>query len=330
MRICIAGAGAVGSVIAAYLLAAGKHEISLLTRGEALAAIRKGGLKVESRGKLLESRPKASDDAADLGPQDAVIVAVKGYSVPALAPALKPLLVKDTLVVTAQNGIPWWWFYGVGGTDGEGGDRPFETVDPGGIAWHTIGPEHAVGCIVTIPSTKIAPGVAHHAGGLRLILGAPRRGDHAAALKALASALTDAGIDAPVADDIRLATWMKLQSQVGSAPIAVLTGATNGELETAPGIAALKQTVSLESLAVAHAWDVPLKPEPNRASATDPSHKPSMLQDFEAGRPIELDAIVGAVIEFARLKNVPVPTIEGIWAMARLRAETRRDAGSTL
>ncbi|HET9149959.1 MAG TPA: 2-dehydropantoate 2-reductase [Alphaproteobacteria bacterium] len=327
MRICIAGVGAVGSVIAAYLSAAEKHEVSLLARGEALAAIRKNGLKVESRGKHLESRPKASDNAADLGPQDAVIVAVKGYSVPALAPALKPLIAKDTLVVTAQNGIPWWWFYGAGGGEG---DRPFETVDPGAVAWREIGPEHAVGCIVTIPSTKIAPGVAHHAGGLRLILGAPRWGGHADALKALGRALTEAGIDAPIVEDIRLATWMKLQSQVGSAPIAVLTGATNGELETAPGIVDLKRAVSLESLAVAQAWNVPLKPEPNRASATDPSHKPSMLQDFEAGRPIELDAIVGAVIELARLKSVPVPTIEGIWAMARLRAETRRNAGCAL
>lgn len=327
MRICVAGAGAVGSVIAAYLSAAGKHEVSLLARGAALAAIRKSGLKVESRGKLLESRPKASDDAAGLGPQDAVIVAVKGYSVPALAPALKPLLAKDTPVVTAQNGIPWWWFYGAGGAEG---DRPFETVDPGAVAWRAIGPERAVGCVVTIPSTKTAPGVAHHAGGLRLILGVPRPGDRADALKALGRALTEAGIDAPVADDIRLATWMKLQSQVGTAPIAVLTGATNGELETAPGIAALKAAVSRESLAVARAWNVPLKPEPNRASATDPSHKPSMLQDFEAGRPIELDAIVGAVIELARLRNVPVPTIEGIWALARLRAETRRSAGRAL
>jgi 2-dehydropantoate 2-reductase len=320
MRICIAGAGAVGSVIAAYLLAARKHEVSLLARGEQLAAIRKNGLRVESRGKTLESRPKASDAAVDLGPQDVVVAAVKGYSVPTLAPALKPMLKLGTLVVTAQNGIPWWYFHGVGGPEN---GKPFESVDTGGIAWRALGPENAIGCIVSIPAEKAAPGVVRHAGALKLVLGAPRPGDHEESLAAFAGALRDAGIEASITEDIRLATWSKLQSQVATAPIGVLTGGTNGEIESAPGIAALKARASAECIAVANAWNVPLKPDPGRQSAGNAGHKSSMLQDFEAGRPIELDAIVTSVIELAKLKGVPSPTIEGIWALAKLRAETR-------
>ncbi|MGE5538282.1 MAG: ketopantoate reductase family protein [Gemmatimonas sp.] len=320
MRICIAGAGAVGSVIAAYLLDGGKHDISVLARGEQLDAIRSEGLRVDSRGRTLVGHPKASDDPNELGPQDAVVVAVKGYSVPALAPALKPMTGPRTLIVTAQNGIPWWYFYGVDGPDE---DTPFETVDPGGVAWGTLGPDNAVGCIVTIPAERIAPGVVHHGGALKLILGAPKPAMHGNALAALAMALTESGIETVVTDDIRLATWSKLQTQVGTAPIAVLTGGTNGEVANAAELDGLKARVAAECLAVANASGVALTPTITRASAANPDHKASMLQDFEAGRPLELDAIVGAVIELARRRDVPVPTIEMLWGLAKLRVRTR-------
>jgi 2-dehydropantoate 2-reductase len=327
MRIVIAGAGAVGSVIAGYLIAGGKHEVSLLARGDHLEAIRKDGLRVESNGKTLTGRPKAaSDSAADLGPQDVIVVAVKGYSVGSLAPALKPMIAPGTLIVTAQNGIPWWYFHGLGGADGHDAperDTPFEAVDPGGVAWRTLGPENAVGCIVTIPAERTAPGIVHHAGALRLILGAPKAGDHASALAAFAAALTDSGIEAPVTDDIRLATWAKLQTQVATAPISVLTGGTNGQIGNAPGLAGLKARAAAESMAVAKAWNVTLKPEPVKQNPGTTNHKSSMLQDFEAGRPIELDSIVGAVIDLAKRRDVPVPTIEALWGLAKLRAETR-------
>jgi 2-dehydropantoate 2-reductase len=329
MRICIAGAGAVGSVIAGYLLASGKHEVSLLARGAQLAAVRRAGLRVESRGQVLMSRPKASDDAADLGPQDVIVLAVKGYSVPEIAPALKPMMAPGTLIVTAQNGLPWWYFFGlkVAGVDAPETDTPFEAVDPGGVAWRALGPERAVGCVVTIPAERTAPGVVHHAGALRLTLGAPRstdeENDHHEAVGAFAAVLNEAGIEAMVTGDIRRATWTKLQTQVASAPISVLTGGTNGEVAAAPGLAGLKALTAAEGMAVAQAWGVTLKPEPVRQNPGTANHKSSMLQDFEAGRPLELDAIVGSVIDLAKRRNVPVPVIEGLWGLAKLRAETR-------
>src|SRR3954471_7671171 len=164
MRIAIAGTGAVGSVIAAYLMKDGKQEVSLLARGPQLAALRARGLSVESRGKSFESHPKASEDPAELGPQDVIVSTVKGYAVGEIAPRLGPMFGTDTLIITAQNGIPWWYFYGLAGADA---NRSFETVDPGGVAWKALGPEHAIGCVVSIPSEKTAPGHVHHDGALR-------------------------------------------------------------------------------------------------------------------------------------------------------------------
>jgi 2-dehydropantoate 2-reductase len=323
MRICIAGVGAVGSVIAAYLLESGKHEVSVLARGEQLAAIRAHGLRVESRGRTLVSHPKASDRASELGPQDVVIVTTKGYSVPTLAPALKPMIGPGTLIVAGQNGIPWWYFFGVGGAEN---DTPFETVDPDGIVWRTLGPENAVGCVVTIPAERTAPGVVHHSGSLKLIMGAPKAGMHGNSLGALAAALNESGIETAVTDDIRHATWAKLQTQVGTAPIGVLTGGNNGQVADARELDGLKARVSAECVAIANAWNVPLTATITRASATNPSHKASILQDFEAGRPIELDAIVGAVLELARRRNVPAPMIDALWGLTKLRVKTRNSA----
>ena len=164
MRIAIVGAGVVGSVIAGYLLERGEHEVSLLARGAHLAAIQERGLTVVTNGRQLESRPQASDQPARLGPQDMVVVTAKAHALPALAPALAPMLGPETLVVSAQNGVPWWYFYGTGGSDA---DTPFETVDPAGIVWRSIGPERALGCVINIPASIVEPGVAHHAGRLR-------------------------------------------------------------------------------------------------------------------------------------------------------------------
>ncbi|HTI88069.1 MAG TPA: 2-dehydropantoate 2-reductase [Alphaproteobacteria bacterium] len=325
MRICIAGVGAVGSVVAAYLLESRKHEVSVLARGEQLAAIRANGLRVDSRGRTLLGHPKASDNPKDLGLQDAIIVATKGYSVPSLAPVLKPLIGPGTLIVAAQNGIPWWYFFGVGGTEN---DTPFETVDPGAVVWRTLGPENAIGCVVTIPAERCAPGVVHHSGSLKLIMGAPKSGMHGNTLGALAAALNESGIETAVTDEIRYATWAKLQTQVGTAPIGVLTGGNNGQVADARELDGLKARVSAECVAIANAWNVPLAATITRASATNPSHKASILQDFEAGRPIELDAIVGAVLELARRRNVPAPMIDALWGLTKLRVKTRDSAGA--
>jgi 2-dehydropantoate 2-reductase len=319
MRIAIAGTGAVGSVIAAYLMKDGKHEVSLLARGVQLAALRARGLAVESRGKSFESRPKASDDPAELGPQDVIVSTVKGYAVGEIAPRLSPMFGKDTLIITAQNGIPWWYFYGIGGADA---DRPFETVDPGGVAWKALEPERAIGCVVSIPSEKTSPGHVHHDGALRLVLGAPRPGDHGERLRDIAGALSSAGIEAPVTSDIRHAIWSKQQSLVGSSSLSVLTGANHAEIDAAPGLAAIRVAITQECIAVANGWGVPLDPKAVRQSGTVGAHKASMLQDYEAGRRIELDAILTAVLDLAKLRGVKAPMIEAIWALTRLRAQT--------
>jgi 2-dehydropantoate 2-reductase len=332
MRICIAGVGAIGGVVAGYLLDSKKHEISLLARGEQLAAIRKDGLRVESRGKTIVGKPslnhlKASESGSDLGVQDAIIVAAKAYSLAGIAPALKPMIGPNTIVVTAQNGIPWWYFYGLDsvGIDAAENNTPFETVDPNGTVWKTIGPEHAVGCIINLPAERTAPGVIHHSSnGAKLTIGAPKKGDHTKALADLNGAFNDAGMDSVVSDDIRLATWVKLQSQVASAPIAVLTGGNNQQVATAPGIDGIKERVAAEAIAVAQAWKVPIKANPERQTTGATNHKSSILQDFIAGRPLELDAMIGSVIDLGKRRNIATPTIEMLYALTKLRAETRK------
>jgi len=323
MRIAIVGAGAVGSVIAGYLLARGEHEVSLLARGPHLAAIQQRGLVVVTNDKRLESHPLASDDPARLGPQDVVLITVKAHALPALAPTLAPLLGPDTLVVSAQNGVPWWYFYG---TDGPEADTPFETVDPGGAVWRSLGPERAIGCVINIPASIAEPGVAHHVGRLRLHLGAPKAGEHASALGAIITAIDRSGIQCLLTDQIRHEVWNKLLLNNASGTASVLTGATMGQIRAEPALLGTLARLMRECLAVAHAWGIEIPDEVDAELArgvTAPQHKTSMLQDYEAGRPLELDPIVTAVIELARRRQVPVPTIESLWALTRIKLAAR-------
>ena len=319
MRIAIVGAGAVGSVIAGYLLERSEHEISLLARGAHLGAIQERGLLVLSGDKRMTSRPLASDDPRALGPQDVVIITVKAHALPALAPTLAPLLGPDTLVVSAQNGVPWWYFYG---SDGPEADTPFDTVDPAGAVWRSLGPERAIGCVINIPASITEPGVAHHAGRLRLHLGAPRAGDHAETLDAIVAAIDRSGIPCNATDRIRHEVWSKLLLNNASATVSVLTGRTMGEIRGEPALLGTLTCLMRECLDVAHAWGVEIEDNIDAELAkgvSAPHHKTSMLQDYEAGRPLELDPIVTAVIELGRRRQVPVPTIESLWALTRIK-----------
>lgn len=319
MRIVIVGAGAIGSTIAGYLFATGEHEIALVARGQRLRQLTMHGLSVRSRGRLLLSHPTATDDAATLPPPDVVVLAVKGYSLPALAPHLKPILGPETLVISAQNGIPWWYFFGIAGPQS---GQPFPTVDPDAAIWSSIGAERTIGCVVQAAAEIDADGVVVHTGNLRTTLGAPRAGDHAVRLAEISRDLSAAAIEAPVTNSIRHVIWTKLQANLASAPIGVLTGANMGEQQSAPGMLALRGRIMRECLAVARAWDVALADDVDAKLALPsaaPSHKPSMLQDYEAGRPIELDAQITAVVDLARMRDVPVPTIETLWTLTRLR-----------
>jgi 2-dehydropantoate 2-reductase len=319
MKIAIVGAGAVGCVIAGHLLAKGDHEVSLLARGPHLAAIQQRGLVLITNDKRLESHPLASDDPAKLGRQDVVLITVKAHALPALAPTLGPLLGPDTLVVSAQNGVPWWYFYG---TDGPEADTPFETVDPGGAVWRTLGPERALGCVINIPASIAEPGVAHHAGRLRLTLGAPKAGEHFSGLAAIVAAIHQSGIDCINTDRIRDDIWTKLLLNSASGTPSVLTGGTMGQMRAEPALQGTIARLMRECLAVAHAWgiEIPDKVDAELAQPpTAPHHKTSMLQDYEAGRPLELDPIVTAVIELAKRRDVPVPTIESLWALVKVK-----------
>ena len=321
MKIGIAGAGAIGSVIAGYLLAAGRHEVSLLARGAHLEAMRSRGLTILAPdGRRLESRPRASADPAVLGPQDVIISTVKGHGVQALAPLLAPMRKPHTPIVAAQNGIPWWYFRGVVGPEA---DQPFETVDPGGIAWRTLGPEHAIGCVINLPAEIVEPGVVHHVGKPSLTLGPPRAGEHQSTLREIAAVLESAGVAAPIPADIRHPLWIKLQQNCSTGPVSVLTGANLGAIARSPGVAALRAKIMRECIAVAARWQVVLADDIDarlaRGTGGADSHKASMLQDFEIGKPIELTPIATATIELARRRGVAVPMLEAVTALARLR-----------
>jgi 2-dehydropantoate 2-reductase len=321
MKIGIAGAGAIGSVIAGYLLADGRNEVSVLARGAHLAAMRSRGLTILTPGsRRLESRPVASDNPGDLGPQDVIISTVKGHGVSALAPLLGPMRKPGTPIVAAQNGIPWWYFRGV---DGPEADQPFEVVDPGGVAWRTLGPENAIGCVINLPAEIVEPGVVHHVGKPSLTLGAPRQGDHVANMREIAAALESAGVAAPMPADVRHPLWIKLQQNTSSGPVSVLTGANLGAIGRSPGIRALRAKIMRECIAVAARWNVVLEDDIDarlsRGSGGADNHKASMLQDYEMGKPIELDPVATATIDLAHRRGVPVPMLETVTALTKLK-----------
>jgi 2-dehydropantoate 2-reductase len=332
MKIAIAGAGSVGSVIAAYLARAG-HDVSLLVRGPHLQAIREHGLTVISRGERLHSKPAASDAATALGQHDLVIATAKAHSLAALAPAIAMLRRPGAPVIAAQNGIPWWYFHGqpLEGAGAVLSNRPFERVDPGGTAWRIIGPEGAIGCVINIPAEVTEPGAARHDGVLRLTLGAPDVKAPPSGMSEAAAALTAAGIETSITDQIRREIWIKLQVNMSAGPCAVLTGATSGQVRSGEGMIPLLAAMMREAHAVAAALGIEIPHEASnwlmRGGGSD-GHKPSILQDFEAGRPLEVDAMVGAIVDLARIAGVPVPLTEAMLTLLRLKI-ARRDAAAS-
>lgn len=325
MRIAIVGAGAVGGVLAGFLASSGRHELSLLARGAHLAAIRERGLTVHSPEGTKHGRLPASDRAADLGPQDVVIVTVKGHALAALAPSLPVLFGPGTVVVAAQNGIPWWYLHGA---DPSVPGGPLEVVDPGGAIWAAIGPERVAACVMEVlPARIVEPGAVAHTATPVLAFGAPRPGDHADVLAALAGAFAETGIVTSLPPDIRVPLWRKLMLNMAVGPTCVLTGADIGTMEEAPGMRAVQGRLMRECLAVARAWGVDLEDDIERRLAQGsgvPGHKPSMLQDFEAGRAMEIDPIVTATIDLAKRRGVAVPTMETLWALTALKERVAR------
>jgi 2-dehydropantoate 2-reductase len=320
MKVCVYGAGAIGGYMGVRLAEAGA-EVSLVARGAHLAAMRENGLRLLIGDEERVARVRCTDDPAELGPQDYVIVALKAHSVPGVVEAMQPLLGNDTAVVTAVNGIPYWYFYRHGGAFQ---DTTLESVDPAGRQWRHLRPERAIGCVV-YPATEIAePGVIRHIYGDKFPLGEPsgERTDRVARLAALFRA---AGLNAPVLDNIRDEIWLKLWGNLCFNPISALTHATLDVIASDPGTRAVARAMMLEAQAIGEALDIGFRVDLERrieGARKVGAHKTSMLQDLERGRPMEIDALVQVVQEMGRIVGVPTPTIDTVLALIRQRAAT--------
>ncbi|SLN25919.1 2-dehydropantoate 2-reductase [Oceanibacterium hippocampi] len=322
MKICVYGAGAIGGLIGGLLSRAGL-DVSLVARGAHLAAIRANGLRVRTPTGDFTCHPKATDNPADLGPQDYVIVSLKATAAPTVVDAMQPLLGPDTAVVTAMNGIPWWYFHGVEGPNAE---RQLESVDPGGVQWRGIGPQRAIGTVVWQAAELEAPGVVNHSYGDRLPLGEPD-GSKSERATALSKAMVGAGLKSPVRTDLRNELWMKLWGNLSFNPVSVLTMQTLAGMARDPETRAVIAAMMSESKAVGEALGIRFAMSVDKRIATAEAvgeHKTSMMQDLELGRPMELDALVGSIIELAGIAGLPVPTIETVYRLALARA---RQAG---
>ena len=322
MKFCVYGAGAIGGYLAVGLAAAG-HDVCVIARGAHLEAIQKHGLKLRmGDGSEQTVRVPAADDPGALGPQDFVLCALKAHQAYTAAESFAPLLGPHTAVVTAMNGIPWWYFFHSGSRFE--GMNP-ESVDLGARQWNAIGPERAIGCVVDPACEVVAPGVIVHEKFNRFTLGEPD-GTPSARVTALSTALQEAGFDAPVRDNIRWNIWLKLSGNVCFNPISVLTGATLDRIVGAPALRGLCKTMMLETRAVHEALGVHIKTDMVErrldAAGSVVGHKMSMLQDLERGRVLEIDALVTVVQELGRLTNVPTPTIDMMLALVRERARS--------
>lgn len=315
MKICIYGAGAIGGYMAVMMREAG-IDVSLVARGPHLAAIRENGLKLLIGGEEKVARMPATKVAAELGPQDFVVVGLKAHQAWESAEDLAPLLGPDTAVVTAQNGVPWWYFYGL---DGPHRNKRLATVDPGDRQWNAIGPERVIGSTV-YPATEIVePGVVRHIYGDAFGLGEPDR-TKTARLKAFGDALDASGLRARYYDDIRDDIWLKLWGNLCFNPISALTRATLDVVATDPGTRALAKSMMLEAQAIGEAVGARFKVGVERridGAAKVGAHRTSMLQDVEAGKPIELDALLSAVQEMGRLVEVPTPNVDIVLALTK-------------
>ena len=317
MKICIYGAGAIGGYLGARL-ADGSSDVRLVARGPHLEAMRSSGLTLQEGGETRVVDVDCTNSPAEIGIQDFVILTLKTHSIAPLVDQIVPLLGPDTAIVTAQNGIPWWYFYGL---LGPWENHHLEAADPCGRIWNTLGPERAIGSIVYPSCEIVAPGVVRHLSGNRFMLGEPTgvRSDRVVALREV---ITAAGLKAPIRKQIRDDIWFKLLGNAAFNPISVLTHATLEQMCRDTGVRAVIRQMMVEARDVALTLGIKFSMDIERRidGAVDVgAHKTSMLQDFEQGRSLELDALVASVSEVGRLVDVPTPTIDAMLALVRLR-----------
>lgn len=318
MKICIYGAGAIGGLLGGRL-SAGGHDVTLIARGRHLDVMRAEGLHVHDRGDEIHVRPSCTDDPADAGIQDFVVLTMKAHGVAQAAANIAPMLGPDTAVVTMQNGLPWWYFRNVGGPlDG----RPLHSVDPGGAVVGAISPERVIGGVANAATSVPEPGkVRCNAGGSFVvgeIDGAPTERS-----QALADAITESGLTARTSERIRDEIWAKLWGNVSFSAIAVLTGSPMAPMVADPEIRSIARRIMEEAQDVAEALGVSMPITIDQridGSAKMGGHKTSILQDLEAGRPMEVDAMIGSVIEAGRIAGIATPLTDMMYALVKRRA----------
>ncbi len=320
MKICILGAGAIGGFIGTRLAVQGQCEVSAVARGATLQALRTHGWRLQQGGALLQAAANASDRPEELGVQDVVVIAVKGPALSAVAQSIAPLLGPQTIVLPAMNGVPWWFAQGLSGL----GEQPLQSVDPGGRIAQHIPLAHVVGCVVHASTSTSEPGFVQHKMGQGLIIGEPAgepAGEITERTRRLGALLGGAGFDVTLSSNIRYDIWYKLWGNMTVNPISAITGATVDRMQADPLVLNFCSAAMREAAAIGKriGCEVTQTPEDRHVITRKlGAFKSSMLQDVEAGRPIELDSIVGAVQEMGVRLGLATPNIDALLGIARL------------
>jgi 2-dehydropantoate 2-reductase len=320
VRIAIVGAGAIGAFVGAAL-ARGGADVHLLARGANFAALRERGIQVRSPRGDFHEHPHVTDDAREIGPVDVVFLGLKAHQYATAGPLLGPLMTSETMVIAAQNGIPWWYFHGL---DGPYQGRRIESVDPSGAVSTVIPPARAVGCVVYCSTELEAPGVVRHVYGTRLTIGEPD-GTRSERCVAFSEAMVAGGLKCPVVSDIRDDVWVKLMGNAVFNPLSALTRATMVSMCQDRPLRRAAATAMAEILEIARATgaDPQVSIERRLTGAESVGeHRTSTLQDLEAGKTLELEAIADAVVELADLTSVEAPTLRTIAAASGMLAST--------
>jgi len=324
MKVCVVGAGAIGGYMAVRIAQAG-HDVSVIARGPHLAAIRAHGLKlIEADQELVATNLTATDNIRELGPQDVVLLALKAHQIEAVVEDLSVLLGPKTTLVTLQNGIPWWYFQKL---DSPFADRIVKTVDPSGVLFNKIDPDRLIGCIAYPAATIAEPGVIQHVEGNRFPIG-ELDGSESERVNQVSGLFTEAGFKSRVLTDIRSEIWLKLWGNLTFNPISAVTHATLVDICQFPLTRALAAAMMTEAQTIGERLGAGFRVPMERRIAGAESvgkHKTSMLQDVEVGKPLEIDGMLGVVVELAEITEVDVPTLRALYACVSLLNKTIQD-----